>query len=72
VIGQLNGIATWAVMLFVWVAGLELDLRRAGSRRRETGVTAALVMAVASTMLTIPMVSPLLKRHPAVVFKGDR
>ncbi len=44
VIGQLNGIATWAVMLFVWLAGLELDLRRAWSRRRETGLTAALAL----------------------------
>ena len=28
VIGALNGVAWWAVMLFVWVAGLELDLKR--------------------------------------------
>jgi hypothetical protein len=26
VIAALNGIAWWAVMLFVWVAGVELDL----------------------------------------------
>ena len=26
---SLNGIAWWAVMLFVWIAGLELDLRQA-------------------------------------------
>ena len=26
VIGALNGIAWWAVMIFVWVAGIELDL----------------------------------------------
>ena len=26
VIGALNGIAWWAVMVFVWIAGIELDL----------------------------------------------
>ena len=46
VIGMLNGIATWAVMLFVWVAGLELDLGDAWRHRRETGVTAGLALAV--------------------------
>ncbi len=25
-IGSLNGIAWWAVMIFVWIAGIELDL----------------------------------------------
>ncbi len=46
VIGALNGVAWWAVMLFVWVAGLELDIEEAWKRRGESGVTAgfALVM----------------------------
>jgi Kef-type K+ transport system membrane component KefB len=44
VIGALNGIAWWAVMLFVFVAGLELDLREAWRFRRETGVTAGLAL----------------------------
>src|ERR1700722_3439480 len=39
VIGALNGIAQWAVMLFVWTAGIELDLKQAWTRRRETVVT---------------------------------
>ena len=26
VIRMLNGVATWAVMIFVWIAGIELDL----------------------------------------------
>lgn len=30
VIGALNGVAWWAVMLFVWVAGVELDIRKLG------------------------------------------
>jgi len=29
VVGALNGVAWWAVMLFVWIAGIELDLREA-------------------------------------------
>ena len=46
VIGALNGIAWWAVMLFVWIAGIELDLRQAWVHRRESGVTAALALGV--------------------------
>ena len=42
----LNGIAWWSVMLFVWVAGLELDLGEAWRRRCETGVTAGLALGV--------------------------
>ncbi len=44
VIGALNGVAWWAVMLFVWLAGIELDLRQAWVHRRETGVTAGLAL----------------------------
>ncbi|MFP5396222.1 MAG: cation:proton antiporter [Alphaproteobacteria bacterium] len=46
VIGALNGIAWWAVMLFVFVAGLELDLEEAWQWRRETGLTAGLALGV--------------------------
>ena len=44
VIGALNGVAWWAVMLFVFVAGLELDLREAWKWRAETGLTAGLAL----------------------------
>ncbi len=46
VITALNGIAWWAVMMFVFVAGIELDLHEAWKKRRETGITAgfALIM----------------------------
>jgi Kef-type K+ transport system membrane component KefB len=37
VIAALNGIAWWAVMIFVWVAGIELDLKQAWTLRKETG-----------------------------------
>ncbi len=45
-IGSLNGIAAWAVMMFVWVAGIELDLGEAWQRRRETGTTAGLALVM--------------------------
>ncbi|MBJ6121573.1 cation:proton antiporter [Sphingomonas mollis] len=45
-IGSLNGIAWWAVMMFVWVAGIELDVEEAWRRRAETGVTAGLALIV--------------------------
>lgn len=44
VITALNGVAWWAVMIFIWVAGIELDLSEAWKKRRETGVTAGLAL----------------------------
>ncbi len=38
---MLSGIAAWAVILFVWLAGLELDLAGAWAERRDGMVTAA-------------------------------
>ncbi len=46
VVQSLNGLAWWAVMLFVFIAGLELDLRQAWRHRFETSVTAGLAMVV--------------------------
>lgn len=46
VVATLNGIAWWGVMIFVWIAGLELDLKHAWQRRSETGVTAGLALIV--------------------------
>jgi Kef-type K+ transport system membrane component KefB len=46
VIAPLNGIAWWAVMLFVCVAGIELDLKKVWQHRRESGVAAALALGV--------------------------
>lgn len=62
VVQSLNGIAWWAVMLFVWVAGIELDVRQAWTHRRESSITAALALgaplllgsAVALGMTTTP------------------
>ncbi len=46
VVTALGGIAWWAVMLFVFLAGIELDLDDAWAQRAETGVTAALALLV--------------------------
>jgi Kef-type K+ transport system membrane component KefB len=62
VIVSLNAVAQWAVMLFVWIAGIELDLRKAWQHRVESGVTAGLALGVpllfgslaAIAMLTTP------------------
>jgi Kef-type K+ transport system membrane component KefB len=45
VMQSINGLAWWAVMLFVWLAGVELDLRAAWRQRLDSGVTAGLAMA---------------------------
>ncbi|MGL6290197.1 MAG: cation:proton antiporter [Silanimonas sp.] len=50
VIKGINGIAWWAVMLFVFLAGIELDLKAAWTDRRNTLVTAGLA-------LTMPMLT---------------
>ena len=44
VVQALNGIAWWAVMLFVWIAGIELDLHLAWRHRLESGVTAGFAL----------------------------
>ncbi len=55
----LGGIATWAVMLFVWTAGIELNLGDAWKNRAETGVTAGLALGVpfaAGTLAAMAMI----------------
>ncbi len=44
VVQSLNGVAWWAVMLFVWIAGIELDLKKAWEHRVESGITAGLAL----------------------------
>ena len=46
VVGALNGVAWWAVMLFVMIAGIELDLMKAWEHRRESSITASLALGV--------------------------
>ena len=50
VVQTLNGLAWWAVMLFVWLAGIELDLGQAWLHRRESSITAALALGVPLAM----------------------
>jgi Kef-type K+ transport system membrane component KefB len=44
VIQSLNGISWWAVMIFVMIAGIELDLKQAWKHRRESAITASLAL----------------------------
>jgi Kef-type K+ transport system membrane component KefB len=44
VVQSLNGIAWWAVMSFVWIAGIELDLAGVWRHRRESGISAGLAL----------------------------
>jgi K+:H+ antiporter len=46
VVQSLNGIGWWAVMVFVCIAGIELDLHEAWKHRRESGITAGLALGV--------------------------
>ena len=46
VVQSLNGIAWWAVMIFVCIAGIELDLKKAWANRRESGITAGLALGM--------------------------
>jgi Kef-type K+ transport system membrane component KefB len=62
VIQSLNGIAWWGVMLFVWIAGIELDLQQAWAHRRESGITAGLALgvplALGSAVAAMLLISP--------------
>ncbi|WP_240669108.1 cation:proton antiporter [Dyella sp. M7H15-1] len=58
---NLNGIAAWAVMIFVFVAGLELDLSNVWRYRRESGITAGLALGVPLSLGAI--VGYLLSHH---------
>jgi Kef-type K+ transport system membrane component KefB len=46
VVKTLNGIAMWGVMLFVMLAGIELDLKKVWQHRRESATTAGLSLAM--------------------------
>jgi len=46
VVHALNGVAWWGVMLFVMIAGVELDLGQAWMHRRESGITASLALGM--------------------------
>jgi Kef-type K+ transport system membrane component KefB len=60
VIQSLNGIAWWAVMIFVWLAGIELDLGKAWRHRGESCITAFLALG---TPLVTGSIAALLLLH---------
>ncbi|MBS0505942.1 MAG: cation:proton antiporter, partial [Proteobacteria bacterium] len=66
----LNGIAWWGVMLFVMIAGVELDLRQAWVQRRESGLTAGL--ALGTPMLLGCAAALLLLQWPGWMAHGAR
>ncbi|MGH6743783.1 transporter (CPA2 family) [Novosphingobium sp. PhB57] len=62
VMTALNGVAWWAVMMFVFVAGVELDLSDAWKHRGETTLTAA--CALLTPLLFGSIAAALLLRTP--------
>ena len=46
VVQALNGVAWWAVMLYVFIAGIELDLGKTWEHRRESLLTAGLALGM--------------------------
>jgi Kef-type K+ transport system membrane component KefB len=46
VITALNGVAWWAVMLFVFLAGIELEVAEAWKNRRESALTAGMALGM--------------------------
>jgi Kef-type K+ transport system membrane component KefB len=46
VVQSLTGIAWWAVMVFVFIAGVELDLKKVWQYKGESGVTAGLALGM--------------------------
>jgi len=46
VVKTLNGVAQWGVMLFVMLAGIELDLKKVWRYRRESATTAGLSLGI--------------------------
>lgn len=61
-IHNLTGIASWAVMMFVFLAGVELDLRNVWRHRKESSVTAGLALGVPLSFGAV--VGWLLVQHP--------
>ena len=63
VIHSLNGIAWWSVMIFVMIAGIELDLKKAWEHRRESFITASLALGT-------PLVSGCIAAAGLLLYSG--
>ena len=46
VVASLNGIAWWAVMIFVMIAGIELDVSQLWAQKKESAITASLALGM--------------------------
>jgi Kef-type K+ transport system membrane component KefB len=60
VVQSLNAVALWAVMLFVFLAGLELDLRSAWRERRDSAVAAGFALVTplcAGTLVAVWLIA---------------
>jgi Kef-type K+ transport system membrane component KefB len=62
VVQALSGIAMWAVMLFVMLAGVELDLKNAWERRRDSSTAAG--FALGAPLLTGSLAAVVLAAFP--------
>ncbi|SFF78668.1 transporter, CPA2 family [Duganella sp. CF458] len=69
VVHSLNGLAWWGVMIFVMMAGIELDLKLAWNFRRESFVTAGLSLGVPLALGCLAAVI-LLGQHGWIGAKG--
>ena len=67
VMWMLGGLASWGVILFVWLAGLELDLTAAWSERRDGTITAADTTGLTSVTYEVNSVSATLPLTLAVI-----
>jgi Kef-type K+ transport system membrane component KefB len=68
VLQALSGLAAWAVAVFVWLAGIELDVRQAWANRREYLVTAGLALVV--PLVLGALVASLLAANPRWIGPG--
>lgn len=66
---MLAAVAMWAVMLFVFLAGVELDPAKAWEKRRETGITAGFALIVP---LTASAVVAIVLQNMGVVWRGPQ
>jgi Kef-type K+ transport system membrane component KefB len=66
---MLASVAMWAVMLFVFLAGVELDLAMAWEKRRETGITAGFALVVP---LAFGAAVALILQNVGVIWRGPQ
>lgn len=53
VIVTLNGIASWSIMLFVWIAGIELDINEAWKEKGETILVSSFALLIPFSLSSV-------------------